>query len=97
MDPQCYFLVFRVPRNGGSVDWGKPDGGLVMNSDVIEGKPVPDFVLARDVIEKRFHCAPSEHLLLCQVFEPDEQWDAQLLHVHWENSYEDFIELMDSA
>ena len=65
-----YFLVFRHRTRKRSIDWDRPTGGLVMQAErFVEGFPVADFRLARDVIEQRYHCGPREELVIAEVFE----------------------------
>ena len=100
---QCFFLCFRVDRIGGCINWDEPKGGLVMSAEVTtvedeDGEeheiPVADFHLARDIFEQRFHCLPTQTLLIAEVYQPEEQWTARLLHRDYELGMESFLELM---
>lgn len=101
---QCFFLCFRVDRVGGCINWDEPCGGLVMKAEttIVENEdgeereiPVADFGLARDILEQRFHCTPLETLLVAEVYQPEEQWTARLLHRDYELGMESFLELME--
>ena len=90
----CYFLVFRN-KAGDPIDWDTPTGGLVVLAEwVVYGHAGCDIPLVRDIIEQRYHCGPSEQLVLAEVFDNDEKYQATLLHKHWDMEMHDFKELM---
>ena len=93
MDSRCYFLAYRM-RNGDPIDWEEPTGGVVMEARLVEGIPMSDYDIARQVLEDRYHCAPGEILVMAEVYGDREKWQATVLHRFWEREYVAFHELM---
>ena len=91
----CYFLCFRVPRVGGQIRWDNPTGGMVMRPyKYLDGMPLADFTIARNLLEERHHCRPDEHLVIAEVFERPEKRLAQQLHNRYEAEMQEFVDLM---
>lgn len=89
----CYFLVFRGSKNT-PIDWEEPTGGLVMQFDVVDGHTRPDYDLAIDVIEQRYHCHSDETLRTVEVLDKEDRFTAHLLHKSWDIEMDSFLELM---
>lgn len=97
---QVYLLVYRVKKGPGggisAVKWNFPTGGLVMAAQkLLDGMPVCDWPVARTMANIRWHPAPDEELIICEVFEDFERAVALRLHNAYEADIRDFVELME--
>ena len=98
MRKYTYFLAYRKRCGKLSVNWRKPTGGLVQKpARFVEGYPVSDFQKAGRILERRYHCAPHEELIIAEVFEREEIRLARKLHLKWVADVREFRELMGAA
>lgn len=93
----CYYLVWRTD-DASVIDWDEPTGGLVCEPErYVDNYPVCSMPLVKSVCKMRYHCAPGESLVIAEVFEPEDQYKADILHQHWEREMFHFKELMRNA
>ena len=91
-----YWLIFRRNDDCGCIDWDNPTGGLVVETNnVVEGIPVGNMEVIREVCLERYHCGPGEHLIMAEVFEIEDQQRAVILHEQWESEMKTFMEMMN--
>lgn len=94
MRTHVYFLAFRH-RADRPIRVNRPTGGLVMKAErFVEGIPLADFTLARDVFQQRYHCQADEILDIAEVFGQRQRRWARRLHRQWERDLVEFAELM---
>ena len=92
----AYFLIYRMRRlSDGTLRIGEVLGGLEMLPKIIvDGHPVGDWRLARDIAWQRYEFAPGERPVVCEVIDGDCLREAKRLADAYEIETKAFVEWM---